>query len=219
MVTQKIKSKKGLSINFLILNTLGYICYTLYNAYGLIYSARYSPQVHLSDLLISLFSLSLLTFSITIWIIYPKNKNHPELFWNLFVVASLASIICYWIFFADNIEDLFEFLGMQKVFLTIVKYCPQVYHIWVKRSTWGFSIWYVNLDMIGSVCNTLQIVVDIENDKIGMNYAKFGLGFVGIFFDSIFMFQHHVLYGGSQPADEDDDNETVEDQILVKFEN
>ncbi|KAL3907351.1 MAG: hypothetical protein SGARI_003578 [Bacillariaceae sp.] len=62
----------------------------------------------------------------------------------------------------------------------------------------GWSIWNILLDFTGGCLSILQLVLDCADMKdfsgITGNPAKFGLGFVSIVFDLIFMVQHYCLY-------------------------
>lgn len=76
----------------------------------------------------------------------------------------------------------------------------------------GWSIWNILLDFTGGVLSVLQLVFDCADLKdfsgISGNPAKFGLGFVSIIFDVLFMVQHYCLY--AQP--EEVDNQLYDEQ-------
>jgi len=67
-----------------------------------------------------------------------------------------------------------------------------------RKSTVGWSPWNVTLDISGGGLSLLQLVLDSADlkDWSGMtgNLAKLGLSFVTIFFDTVFLVQHYVLY-------------------------
>jgi cystinosin len=79
-----------------------------------------------------------------------------------------------------------------------VKYIPQVWVNYKRKSTQGWSIWQILLDLTGGVLSILQLVIDssLHADWSGImgNSVKLGLGNVSIFFDLIFITQHYVLY-------------------------
>lgn len=108
-----------------------------------------------------------------------------------------------------------------KLLATVVKYCPQVYLNYRLKSTVGWSIWQILLDLIGGILSLIQLVIDssLENDWSGItgNPAKFGLSNVSIFFDFIFIAQHYILYRNSNGSKEsDDEDEDVESQASVR---
>ena len=89
-------------------------------------------------------------------------------------------------------------VGMIKVFLTAVKYTPQVVMNYWRQSTAGFSIGAILLDLAGAALSLMQLVLDssLQADWSGTvgNGAKLLLGNITVLFDIIFIFQHFVLY-------------------------
>ncbi|CAM9247864.1 unnamed protein product, partial [Choristocarpus tenellus] len=75
----------------------------------------------------------------------------------------------------------------------LIKYFPQVFLNMRRRSTTGWNVWNVILDLTGGILSVLQLVLDCYNvgDWSGiLGYpVKFGLGFVSVFFDLIFLAQ------------------------------
>ena len=79
-----------------------------------------------------------------------------------------------------------------------VKYIPQVYLNYHRKSTVGWNITNVLLDFTGGALSVFQLCVDsyLNNDwtEIAGDPVKFGLGSASMFFDIIFMIQHYCLY-------------------------
>eukprot|EP00566_Odontella_aurita_P022674 CAMPEP_0113595438 /NCGR_PEP_ID=MMETSP0015_2-20120614/39704_1 /TAXON_ID=2838 /ORGANISM="Odontella" /LENGTH=141 /DNA_ID=CAMNT_0000502689 /DNA_START=674 /DNA_END=1099 /DNA_ORIENTATION=+ /assembly_acc=CAM_ASM_000160 len=98
--------------------------------------------------------------------------------------------------------DFLYLLSLVKVLITITKYVPQVLLNIRRKSTVGWSIWNVTLDVMGGSLSMMQLVldsVDLEDwTGITGNLAKLGLSVVTIVFDAIFLFQHYVLYRHSE---------------------
>ena len=92
-------------------------------------------------------------------------------------------------------------VGYVKLFITIVKYIPQAWTNYQRKSTVGWSIEQILMDMLGGVLSIAQLVIDssLQKDWSGVtgNPVKLGLGNVSIVFDVIFMTQHYVLYRGA----------------------
>ena len=92
------------------------------------------------------------------------------------------------------------FWGYIKDVLTLVKYIPQVYRNYSRKSTKGFNIWSVNTDLGGGIFSYLQLFIDSMNDgnvnifKGGLNIGKFGLSVISIVFNIIFIIQHYWFY-------------------------
>ena len=91
-------------------------------------------------------------------------------------------------------------MGYCKAAITFVKYVPQVYLNYSRKSTVGWSLANVLLDFTGGTLSLLQIwlnAVALDQNPFtgsGFNIVKFILSVMSIVFDSIFMFQHYVLY-------------------------
>lgn len=89
-------------------------------------------------------------------------------------------------------------LSYVKLIVTIVKYVPQAWVNYKRKSTAGWSIVQILLDLMGGVLSLIQLVLDssFQNDWSGVtgNPVKFLLSNVSIAFDVVFMVQHYLLY-------------------------
>jgi cystinosin len=89
-------------------------------------------------------------------------------------------------------------LSYIKLGMTVVKYIPQVYMNYLRKSTKGWNVYNVILDVIGGFFSTAQLFLDswITGHWSGISgfAIKLGLGFVSIFFDAVFLLQHFVFY-------------------------
>lgn len=87
--------------------------------------------------------------------------------------------------------------------MTVIKYIPQAWVNYKRKSTVGWSIVQILLDLTGGVLSILQLVIDsaLQDDWSGIsgNPVKLGLGNVSIFFDLIFIVQHYILYREKSP--------------------
>lgn len=86
-----------------------------------------------------------------------------------------------------------------KLFLTVVKYLPQLRYNYKRKNTAGFSIEAVLLDFLGGVLSLVQLLMDslLEEDwsaSIVGNPAKWALGNITLFFDIAFIAQHYLIY-------------------------
>ena len=101
--------------------------------------------------------------------------------------------------------------GHVKLLVTFIKYMPQAWVNYKRKSTDGWSIAQILLDLSGGVLSLLQLLIDasLQSDWSGLtgNPAKLGLANVSIFFDLIFITQHYVLY---RPMKQDKACEAVE---------
>ena len=90
-------------------------------------------------------------------------------------------------------------MSWAKLFITTVKYVPQVVSNYRRRSTVGWSIGQILCDLSGGALSVLQLLIDsaLQGDwKAGFsgNPLKFWLGNISVFFDVIFIYQHYWLY-------------------------
>ena len=121
-----------------------------------------------------------------------------------------------------NWLDYLYLLSYVKVLISLIKYIPQVILNYQRKSTLGWSIWNIILDFTGGLLSDLQLVFDCAmlHDWWGItgNIAKFGLGFVSILFDIIFMFQHYGLYGTSRNNNSitGDSDDPAEEPLLAR---
>ncbi|KAL7671751.1 hypothetical protein ACOME3_006654 [Neoechinorhynchus agilis] len=85
-----------------------------------------------------------------------------------------------------------------KLIVTGIKYVPQAYFNFKRKSTVGWSIGNILLDITGSVLSPLQQALMAYNfnsiDIIFGNPVKFGLAILSMGFDCLFIIQHYVLY-------------------------
>ncbi|MDP2439253.1 MAG: PQ-loop domain-containing transporter [archaeon] len=90
------------------------------------------------------------------------------------------------------------FCSYVKLGVTFVKYVPQAWFNFVRKSTVGWAIWNVLLDLTGGLLSLLQQFLEVLNSGSWTvftgNWAKTGLALFSIFFDVLFIIQHYVLY-------------------------
>lgn len=110
-------------------------------------------------------------------------------------------------------------IGYVKLFVTLVKYMPQVWMNYQRRSTDGWSIGPILLDISGGVLSLLQLLIDasFQPDWSGVtgNPVKLGLGNISILFDLIFITQHYVLYAGGSDSKVDEAGEGAEEALVA----
>ncbi|KAF2132149.1 L-cystine transporter-like protein [Dothidotthia symphoricarpi CBS 119687] len=106
--------------------------------------------------------------------------------------------------------DVIYALGYVKLTTVLVKYIPQAWVNYKRKSTTGWSIYPMLLDFAGGWLSLAQLAIDswLENDWSGVtgNPVKFGLSNITIIFDVVFIFQHFVLYrhAGKQVEDQEE---------------
>ncbi|KAF9207522.1 hypothetical protein BGZ49_000260 [Haplosporangium sp. Z 27] len=206
------KSVQGLSMDFIHLNVLGFLCYSVFNL-TFFYSTEVQEEyrkrnngqdnlVRANDVLFALHAFILSTFTLLQTFIYKRDESQKvskpvklliaiSIFGGAIVLGGAINGTSQWI-------DLLYYLSYIKLGVSFIKYCPQVYLNYSAQSTVGWSIHNILLDFTGGVLSIAQLVLDayISSDWSGISGdpVKFGLGFLSILFDLIFMTQHYILY-------------------------
>ena len=109
--------------------------------------------------------------------------------------------------------------GYIKLFVTVIKYMPQVWMNYKRQSTDGWSIGQILLDFSGGVLSLVQLLIDasFQPDWSGVigNPVKLGLGNISIFFDLIFITQHYFLYRNTAEKKAGEAIEDVDEPLLA----
>ena len=216
----RLKHTKGLSNFYQLMNIAGYSAYTLYNSFFYFSPVVQSKfclanngamnVVRLSDVAFSWHAFLLTWVTVYQITIYSNDKRTGVIAILLF--ASIAGTTCA--FGGTDLNFLYG-LGTFKIFVTLIKYMPQVWLNYKRKSTIGWTIHNVLLDFTGGLTSTTQLFVDARSWKeVVADFPKLGLGSISMFFDIIFLVQHYVLYtepnlGGNGAGDniEDGDKE------------
>ncbi|KAF7550916.1 hypothetical protein G7046_g7865 [Stylonectria norvegica] len=94
--------------------------------------------------------------------------------------------------------DVVYAVGYVKVIITLIKYTPQIVTNYRNKSTNGWSIWQILLDVTGGLLSVTQQSIDsyIQGDWSGItgNPVKFALGNISMIYDFVFIAQHYVIY-------------------------
>lgn len=210
------KSVVGLNFDFLALNLIGFTFYSIFNL-SLFYSSTIQDiyfqshrhgliPVAFNDVVFAVHAAFACLLTAIQCCVYERGEQKVSgtarslllLFLLVVVVTlalSLASVIS-WL-------SLLYVISYIKLFITVVKYIPQAWQNYRRRSTDGWSIGNVLLDFTGGLLSVLQMFVDAFNysdwSSIFGNPTKFGLGSVSILFDILFIVQHYCLYRNSAP--------------------
>ena len=207
-------STHGLSVDFCGFNVLGFGCYAIYNI-SFFWSKTVQDeyrQRHGEDAKITVqsndvaFAVHALLLSLLTLVQIAYYGGLHALRPSRIVRYTICVIVCVCLVYGGlvlcvaNLKwlDFLYMLSFIKILISLIKYIPQVILNIRRKSTIGWSIWNVLLDLTGGILSDLQLVLDCADlgDWTGItgNLAKFGLGFVSVTFDLIFMLQHYVLY-------------------------
>jgi|Transcript_104048 uncharacterized protein with PQ loop repeat len=197
------KSTEGMSIGFQWYNVLGFMLYLIYTSFSV--EATFQDQLFAAHALF-------VTICMLIQVpLYGTNKlgDFPPVhgkvvgvllvFLDLAILLNLAKVI--------SMVDLLYTCGYLKDVVSLVKYTPQLYLNWQRKSTLGFAMSMVFLDLTGGLLSIMQQLVDCQYDPttstmreewtwepLTGNKPKFFLGLIAIVYDFMFMYQYFVMY-------------------------
>ncbi|XP_066599126.1 cystinosin homolog isoform X2 [Prorops nasuta] len=207
----KRKSVVGLNFDYLSLNLVGFIMYALFNC-GLYwvpdveqeYYNRYPKglnPVQVNDIFFALHAVCATVVTIFQCFIYERGSQrvsttariiHGVFAGFIFISMALA--------FTNTIKwlDFLYYCSYVKLAITLIKYVPQAFYNYKRKSTVGWSIGNIFLDFTGGILSMLQMILNAYNyddwESIFGDATKFGLGFFSVAFDIFFIIQHYVLY-------------------------
>lgn len=205
LMNYKRKTTHGLSPDFALLNLMGFACYSIYTCcffwspliqeeYKQINGKNAQITVQSNDVAFALHAFVLCSVQISQIFYYDGIQTQPLSKLTMTFVG-ITTLLCsgFVISIVVSDERLFTWLDCLyvlagiKLFITTVKYIPQVVTNKQRQSTEGWSIWNVVLDLTGGLLSLMQLLSDsiYLHDFHGItgNWVKFGLSFVSIFFD------------------------------------
>jgi|GEM_PF-2312742 len=243
VLNYKKQSTEGLSFNFVWLNLLGFFCYSVFNcAFYFSDSVQESYEVKnhgeknlvkLNDVFFALHATVLTAATVVQMYICGLRRSPGRQTWlivrafivgavtvsSLYLIAVFAHGNPIWNESGDNFWTMLQWLyavSYIKLFISFVKYCPQVYLNFKRKSTVGWSLHNVLLDFTGGLLSLAQLLIDasLSSNWSGVvgNPVKFGLALISLVFDIIFLVQHYVLYADvayTEFSDEEAENELL----------
>ena len=86
-------------------------------------------------------------------------------------------------------------LGYFKLAISSLKYLPQLYWNYQRKSTKGWSIFNILMDLTGGLFSFGQMGLEtIFGIDVKINIVKLVLGIMVVFYDILFVIQHYCLY-------------------------
>ncbi|UJR27436.1 hypothetical protein I4U23_008725 [Adineta vaga] len=205
------RSVIGLNFDFLALNILGHSCYSVFNVY--MYTSTNVQQqyfanhphgvlpVLLNDVIFSCHAVFACIVTVIQCLLFERGTQRVS------YVARLIGGVCIVFLFVSSIVstskhlstlNLLYFFSYVKLFITIIKYCPQAWMNFKRKSTEGWSIGNILLDFTGGLFSLIQMFLLASNyndwSSIFGSPTKLGLGLFSILFDILFIVQHYLLY-------------------------
>ncbi|CAG8450083.1 510_t:CDS:2 [Funneliformis mosseae] len=239
----KLAAVQGLSIDFLWYNVYGFACYSIYNlAFFASEEVRdeyrfrnggKSNLVQINDVVFALHALTLSIITLIQTFIYKSDSYQriSPVALSLITMSFLGifSLLIGVLFGLNQWIDLLYYMSYIKLCLSFVKYVPQAYLNFRRKSTLGWSIHNILLDFTGGILSIFQLVLDayLQDNWDGISGARprkilifplysfdSGLGFLSVAFDLLFMTQHYILYRNHKNydllTDETDENVVVD---------
>lgn len=207
------KSAEGLSPQYVQLNLLGFSLYTVYTSalyfsptVRLQYRERWGSdnQIQLNDVVFAIHALIMCAVMSIQAALYPNTLHHDR---NLIIISlAIVSPILAALFQCIQLLDVLYYFAGVKMIITLIKYLPQLHLNNARKSTRGWSIGNIILDLSGGLLSILQSIVDANDDgwkSIAGNPIKIGLGVASIVFDFIFIYQHYFIFHQNYEDEED----------------
>ncbi|KAI9096934.1 PQ loop repeat-domain-containing protein [Phlyctochytrium arcticum] len=201
LLNYRRKSVDGLSLDFVYLNLWGFLCYATFNVVGYAKAREWDmgSSIKLNDVVFAGHALLLTIITAAQSKIYPSSQR-LSLPAKTFLVASFAAAVMTGVSAVRggiSLKDWIYYLSYIKIGVSIVKYLPQVWLNYRRRSTEGWSMGVIMLDWTGGVLSFLQVLIDAGTAGVVDNPVKVGLGLLSIGFDAIF-FGQWLWYGRGQ---------------------
>jgi len=213
------KTTRGLSVDFCVLNVLGYCYYTVYTTtffwnqriideYKLRFSSDDGDSAEVTvqgnDVAFALHAVVMATVTLSQIGIYDTFTARPPSKRVLVIILATIAFCIGYVCFTWVVKGSVDFLGFLyvlgtiKVGVTIGKYVPQALLNKSRQSTVGWNVLNVILDLTGGVLSLIQLVGDCASmgdwSGLGGNPTKLFLSMITIFFDLVFLIQHYFLY-------------------------
>lgn len=191
-------SVEGFSLNYLVMNISGYAFYGIYTTLGYFYHEEGAGTVVIADLVFVYHAIAMVIIQTIQVIIYPRGSNRVSSK-TIALCIGLWTIILAEVFFTKIVEVFPEsklwnpvsVLGYGKITLSFIKYSPAVYWNYKRKSTKGWSIFNILLDLVGATFSAASGSLSVSD---GLNITKMALAVLTIFYDIIFVVQHYILY-------------------------
>ncbi|KAF2352188.1 PQ-loop repeat [Trinorchestia longiramus] len=160
-------------------------------------------HVRLNDVIFPLYAVLCTAVQIIQCFFYPKAEGQ-KVSWPCRIISAILLLIvllsCILVPILDDFLwiDVLYLMSYVKLFISMIKYAPQLFTNFKAKSTAGWSIFQVMLDFTGGVMSIIQMFLIADNyddiNSVLSDPTKLGLGLLSIFFNILFFIQHFVLY-------------------------
>lgn len=95
----------------------------------------------------------------------------------------------------DSDVGVVSLMGYFKLSISFLKYLPQLYWNYQRKSTKGWSIANIILDLTGGLLSFGQMALEAAfGQDVKINIVKLILGIMVVFYDILFIVQHYCIY-------------------------
>ncbi|XP_058751326.1 cystinosin homolog [Vicia villosa] len=205
------KSVVGLSLDYTVLNFAMQWSYFIYNAslfFSPVIQKQYFQKYGYGQMIpVAANDVALSTHGVIINLIilfqFAIYRNGSETLSKyaiaIFVGVLFSGVVCFFVALPTHSWLwLISIFNLIQVCMILIKYFPQALMNFMRKSTDGFSIGSILFDFSGGVFNYSQMVVQSIDQDSGVNFygniGKVMISLITIFYDSILMCQHYVLY-------------------------
>lgn len=205
------KSVIGLNFDFLSLNIVGFVLYSVFNIalywihdiqadYFQLHPTGVNP-VQINDVIFSLHAVFACIVTIAQCLVYDGGDQAVSHYCKGFLGIAAVLIAVFIGLGVGAVVTWLTFVyvcSYVKLAITLIKYVPQAYMNYSRKSTVGWSIGNVMLDFTGGFFSIGQMfIISYNNNDWGSIFGdptKFGLGLFSVLFDIFFMLQHYIFY-------------------------
>ncbi|CAJ1947543.1 unnamed protein product [Sphenostylis stenocarpa] len=205
------KSVVGLSLDFEILSLTKHFSYLIYNAslyfspvvqkqYFDKYGYKQMIPVAANDVAFATHGILVHLIILSQIVMFERGNQKFSYFAIAIVVGAwFGAAVCFFIALpSQSWLWLISIFNIIQVIMTFIKYFPQTFLNFMRKSTHGFSIGTVLLTFSGGVFNYSQMAVQSIDQGSWVNFygniGKVLISLVTVVYTCILMFQHYVLY-------------------------
>jgi cystinosin len=217
LLNRRRRSVAGVAVEYLCYNVTGFLFYSIFNVVAFAAErAHGGPRsVQPNDIAFAVHALLMSSIVAVQAAVYPGvslrgyNRVHLALLVALWVAAvvhvALATVGVLPFVIAGDVRrySAVAFLGNAKAAISFLKYVPQAVLNCRRRSTVGWSIGNVLLDLLGGVLSFAQQFVDaLRQDSpnvLTSDAPKLVLAVESVAFDILFIVQHYALFLEREP--------------------
>lgn len=168
-----------MNFDFVAMNLTGFTFYSIFCSYGYFVNTDQTGQVDLNDLLFAYHALLATLLTLTQVIFFPKKHNRIHGI-TLFYLLLLWSFVIVWALLTEVIFSISKgtktvavgsdigvvsLMGYFKLSISFLKYLPQLYWNYQRKSTKGWSIANIILDLTGGLLSFGQMALEAIFDK------------------------------------------------------